>query len=74
MNRTARKNALNNALVDALRQAWFRFRDSEDRVAILASSDPEFFTVGADVNDLPANMWHAVPGMGPGWRRPGSLW
>jgi enoyl-CoA hydratase/carnithine racemase len=64
MNRLARKNALNNALCDALRAAWRRFRDSEDRVAILASGDPEYYTVGADVQDLPANMWHAVPGMG----------
>jgi enoyl-CoA hydratase len=64
MNRLERKNALNNGLVDALRQAWFRFRDSDDRVAILASDDPEYYTVGADVRDLPANMWHAVPGMG----------
>ena len=41
MNRTERKNALNGALCEALRQAWKRFRDSDDRVAILASSDPE---------------------------------
>ena len=64
MNRTERKNALNNDLVNGLRAAWRRFRDSDDRVAILASSDPEYYTVGADVRDLPTNMWHAVPGMG----------
>lgn len=64
MNRTERKNALNNGLVNALRAAWVRFRDSDDRVAILASSDPEYYTVGADVRDLPSAMWHAVPTMG----------
>ena len=64
MNRVARKNALNPALVEDLHQAWLRFRDSDDRVAILASADPEYFTVGADVRELPANMWHAVPGVG----------
>ncbi len=64
MNRVARKNALNNDLVNALRAAWIRLRDSDDRVAILASADPEYYTVGADVRDLPTAMWQAVPGMG----------
>jgi enoyl-CoA hydratase len=47
-----------------LRQAWLRFRDSDDRVAVLASVEDAYFCVGADVRDLPANMWHAVPGLG----------
>ena len=64
MNRLERKNALNNGLVNALRAAWYRFRDSDDRVAILASADENYYTVGADVQDLPTAMWHAVPGMG----------
>jgi len=64
MNRVDRKNALNDALVGAIRKAWYRFRDSDDRVAILASADPEYFSVGADVRDLPSAMWQAVPGMG----------
>ena len=64
MNRVDRKNALNDALVGAIRQAYYRLRDSDDRVAILASADPEYFCVGADVRDLPSAMWHAVPGMG----------
>jgi enoyl-CoA hydratase len=57
-------NALNNALCEELRQAWLRFRDSDDRVAVLASAEDAYFCVGADVRDLPANMWHAVPGLG----------
>ena len=47
-----------------MRQAWLRFRDSDDRVAVLASAEDAYFCVGADVRDLPANMWHAVPGLG----------
>lgn len=70
MERSASKNALNNALCDALRAAWVRFRDSDDRVAILASADEDYFCVGADVKDLPANMWHAVPGMGVALDKP----
>jgi enoyl-CoA hydratase len=64
MERTDAKNALNNRLCDELLAAWTRFRDGEDRVAVLASADENYFSVGADVKDLPANMWHAVPGLG----------
>jgi enoyl-CoA hydratase len=64
MDRGSAHNALNNALCDELREAWVRFRDSEDRVAVLASSEEAYFSVGADVKDLPVNMWHAVPGLG----------
>lgn len=70
MNRQASRNALNNALCDALRAAYQRFEASDDRVAIIASSDPKYFCVGADVKDLPVNMWHAVPGFGVAMSKP----
>ena len=64
MDRAAARNALNNQLCDELRTAWQRLHDGDDRVAVLASTDPGYFSVGADVKDLPANMWHAIPGVG----------
>jgi enoyl-CoA hydratase/carnithine racemase len=64
LDRASAHNALNNALCDELREAWLRFRDSDDRVAVLAASEEAYFSVGADVKDLPVNMWHAVPGLG----------
>ena len=64
MDRASAHNALNNALCDELRVAWLRFHESDDRVAVLASSEEKYFSVGADVRDLPVNMWHAVPGLG----------
>ena len=64
MDRASSHNALNNALCDELREAWLRFRDSDDRVAVLAAAEEAYFSVGADVRDLPVNMWHAVPGLG----------
>src|SRR6201994_4436685 len=64
MDRTSKHNALNNALCTELRAAWLKFRDSDDRVAVLASAEEAYFSVGADVGDLPVNMWHAVPGLG----------
>jgi len=64
MDRGSAHNALNNALCDELRQAWLRFRDGDDRVAVLAAGEDAYFSVGADVKDFPVNMWHAVPGLG----------
>ena len=64
MDRSSKHNALNNALCDELREAWLKFRDSDDRVAVLAAAEDAYFSVGADVRDLPVNMWHAVPGLG----------
>jgi enoyl-CoA hydratase/carnithine racemase len=64
MDRASAHNALNNALCDELREAWLRFRDSDDRVAVLAAAEEGYFSVGADVRDFPVNMWHAVPGLG----------
>ena len=64
MDRKSSHNALNPALCSELRDAWRRFRDSDDRVAVLASSEEAYFSVGVDVRDFPADMWHAVPGLG----------
>jgi enoyl-CoA hydratase len=64
MDRASAHNALNGALCDELREAWLRFRDSDDRVAVLAAFEEAYFSVGADVKDFPVNMWHAVPGLG----------
>ena len=64
MARSEKHNALNNALCSELRDAWLRFRDGDDRVAVLASAEEKYFSFGADVADLPVNMWHAVPGLG----------
>ena len=64
MDRSTKHNALYNALCDELRAAWLKFRDGDDRVAVLASAEEAYFSVGADVGDLPVNMWHAVPGLG----------
>ncbi|MCC8969917.1 enoyl-CoA hydratase-related protein, partial [Bradyrhizobium brasilense] len=45
MDRVSSHNALNNALCDELLQAWRRFRDSDDRVAVLASAEEKYFCV-----------------------------
>src|ERR1700754_4695845 len=70
MDRRSAHNALNNELCTELRAAWQRFHDSDDRVAVLASAEDEYYTVGADFNGLPDNMWHAVPGLGVALDKP----
>src|SRR5438132_449769 len=47
MDRRSAHNALNNELCTELRHAWQRFRDSDDRVAVLASAEDGYYTVGA---------------------------
>ena len=64
ITRGAKLNALNNAVIDGLRDAWIRFEASEDRVAILTSEGDRAFSVGADLSDPPVEMWEAVPGIG----------
>lgn len=70
MDRRSAHNALNNELCTELREVWQRFHDSDDRVAVLASAEDDYFTVGADFNGLPDNMWHAVPGLGVALDKP----
>ena len=54
MDRASAHNALNNALCDELREAWLRFHESDDRVAVLASAEEKYFSVGADVGISPS--------------------
>jgi len=39
MDRASAHNALNPALCEELCEAWRRFRDSDDRVAVLAAAE-----------------------------------
>jgi len=63
LNRPEKLNALSVDLGEALRAAWQRFQASNDRVAILASSTPRAFTVGADLTH-PPEIWRFTPSVG----------
>jgi enoyl-CoA hydratase/carnithine racemase len=67
MDRGSAHNALNNALCDELREAWLRFRDSDDRVAVLAAAEEAYFSVGADVKDLPVTCGMQCPDLASNW-------
>src|SRR5260221_13344967 len=71
MDRASAHNALNPALCEELCEAWRRFRDSDDRVAVLAAAEEAYFCVGADARDFPSDMWRRVPRLGVGLAKPG---
>ena len=70
INRPERMNALNENVILGLQEAWRRFDESEDRVAILHAAGDRAFSVGADVKDAPKEMWQGVPSIGVGTRKP----
>ena len=66
INRPEKMNALSNDLVAELRDAFIRFRDSDDQCAVLTSSGNKAFSVGADIKDPPVDpdLWECMPGVG----------
>ncbi|HUN53121.1 MAG TPA: enoyl-CoA hydratase-related protein [Candidatus Sulfotelmatobacter sp.] len=64
INRPEALNALDEAVIQGLQQAWLRLQEGEDRCAILAAAGDRAFSVGADLKHPPAEMWQGVPGVG----------
>ncbi|MEQ8485808.1 MAG: enoyl-CoA hydratase-related protein [Pseudomonadales bacterium] len=64
IDRAERLNALNEDVIQGLRQAWQRFAAGDDRVAVLCAAGDRAFSVGADLKSPPKEMWQGVPGIG----------
>lgn len=65
IDRAEKYNVINHDVVRELAAAWQRFNDSdEDRVAILHAAGERAFTAGADLRDIPHDLWKAIPGVG----------
>jgi len=64
LNRPDKRNALTKAVVEQLNAAWRAFEASDDRVAILTANGERAFTAGADLDDIPHDLWRAIPGIG----------
>ena len=64
IDQSEKRNALSRQVVDELAEAWRRFGGSGDRVAVLAATGDKAFTVGADLNNIPHDLWRGVPGIG----------
>ena len=63
INRPEGRNAINNAVVEGLQLAWRRFAQEDNRVAILGATGEQAFSAGADVKDLPKDVWKAMPNL-----------
>lgn len=65
IDRAEKYNVITHDVVRELAAAWQRFKDSdEDRVAILYAAGDRAFTAGADLRDIPHDLWKAIPGVG----------
>lgn len=64
LNRPEARNAINNDVVQGLQAAWLRFaREGSDRVAVVHGAGEQGFTSGADLRDLPRDVWLAMPNL-----------
>lgn len=66
INRPEKMNAISNGVVAALRDAFARLNESDDRCAIVSSTGERAFSVGADLKDPPRDpeLWECMPGVG----------
>ncbi len=65
LNRPARMNRMDNAMMDGLHEAWKRLMASdEDRVALLIGAGDKAFCAGADLANPPRGLYHGIPGVG----------
>lgn len=64
INRPEARNAINNDVVQGLQAAWQRFaQDAGDRVAVVHGAGEQAFTSGADLKDMPRDIWLAMPNL-----------
>jgi enoyl-CoA hydratase len=64
INRPEKRNALNPAVVDGLAAAWQRLQAGPDRVGVLTAAGDKAFSVGADLKEIPQDLWRGIPGIG----------
>ncbi|MDR2688963.1 MAG: enoyl-CoA hydratase/isomerase family protein [Azoarcus sp.] len=64
LNRPEKYNTLTHEVVDQLHAAWKHFNAGDDRVAILTGAGDKAFCAGANLKDIPHDLWKAIPGVG----------
>lgn len=64
IHRPEARNAIDNEVVQGMQAAWQRFaQDADDRVAVLHGAGEQAFTSGADLKDMPRDIWLAMPNL-----------
>lgn len=61
--RADRRNAINTEMSALLHQAWQRFENGTDRVALL-TAEGDHFCAGVDLSDASPQAWKGVPNVG----------
>jgi enoyl-CoA hydratase/carnithine racemase len=69
LNRPEKRNAINNDMALALRDAWIRLNESDDRVGVITHVG-EHFTGGADIKSPPQDFPACVPNVGVALAKP----
>ena len=69
LNRPEKRNAINNDMARALREAWERLNSSDDRVGVITHAG-QHFTGGADIKGPPEDFPASVPNVGVMLRKP----
>ena len=65
MNKAERMNRLDPELVDGLHNSWKRLMaDDEARVAVLTGAGDKAFSAGADLKNVPHDLYRAIPSVG----------
>ena len=70
INRPESHNAFNDGMVDELLQAWRRFEAGPERVAVVDGGSSRHYTVGADLKNMPQDVWKGVPGVAASVSKP----
>jgi enoyl-CoA hydratase len=70
INRADKLNALDEDVVQGLRQAWRRLNASNERCAVLVAEGERAFSVGADIKSPPRELWQGMPGLGESLDKP----
>ena len=63
IDRPEAHNAFDDAMVAGLLSAWQRFEAGPERVAVVEGGTSRHFTVGADLKNMPQDVWQGVPGV-----------
>jgi enoyl-CoA hydratase len=63
IDRPQAHNAFDDAMTEQLRDAWLRFEQGPERVAVISGGRSRHFSVGADLKNMPRDVWRAVPGV-----------
>ena len=64
INRPEKRNAVTREVVDGLEAAWRRFNAADDLAAVWTGAGDQAFTVGADLADIPHDLYRGIPGIG----------